>query len=93
MTDVQELIRGLSKGDGTLRRFLTDPTFYNNLNDAALMLVKLMPRLDRTLRDVEVFADKIARHPELIGVGGAVSPSGGLKEGPSSTSHYGRPPK
>jgi phospholipid/cholesterol/gamma-HCH transport system substrate-binding protein len=31
-----------------------------------------------------VFADKVARHPESLGVSGAISPSSGLKEGPSS---------
>ena len=30
------------------------------------------------------FADKIARHPESLGIGGVVSPSSGLKEAPSS---------
>ena len=32
---------------------------------------------------VEVFADKIARHPESIGLGGAVRPSAGLKDMPT----------
>ena len=47
------------------------------------MTTRIMPRLDRILRDFEVFADKIARHPESIGVGGAVRPSAGLKESPT----------
>ena len=34
--------------------------------------------------DVEIFADKIARHPEALGVGGALRPSNGLKEPPTS---------
>jgi phospholipid/cholesterol/gamma-HCH transport system substrate-binding protein len=41
-----------------------------------------MPRLDRILKDFETFADKLARHPELLGVRGAVKPSAGLKEPP-----------
>ena len=69
----------------TVQKFFTDPSLYNNLNDAACMITKVMPRVDRILRDVEVFADKIARHPETIGIGGAVRPSAGLKEGPSSS--------
>jgi phospholipid/cholesterol/gamma-HCH transport system substrate-binding protein len=32
------------------------------------------------LRDVKEFSDKIARHPEILGVGGAVKPSNGLKD-------------
>ena len=57
---------------------------YNNLNQAACMITNVVPRLDRILRDVEVFADKIARHPETIGVRGAISPSAGLKESPTA---------
>lgn len=71
-------------GGGTIQKLFTDPSLYNNLNEAACIIAKTMPRLDRILRDIEVFADKIARHPESIGVGGAVRPSAGLKEGPSS---------
>jgi phospholipid/cholesterol/gamma-HCH transport system substrate-binding protein len=70
---------------GTLQKFLTDPSLYNNLNQAACMVSQVMPRLDRILRDVEVFADKIARHPESLGIGGAVRPSAGLKEAPSTS--------
>ncbi|HLJ93235.1 MAG TPA: MlaD family protein [Gemmataceae bacterium] len=84
MTDVRELLRAVDQGDGTLRRFLLDPSLYTNINDAACMLARAMPRVDRILRDFEVFADKVARHPESLGVGGAISPSSGLKEGPSS---------
>ena len=67
----------------SIQKFFSDGSFYNNLNDASLMLTRILPRVDRALRDFEVFADKIARHPESIGVGGAIRPSAGLKEGPS----------
>jgi ABC-type transporter Mla subunit MlaD len=68
---------------GSVQKFLNDPSLYNNLNDAACMISRMVPRFDRILRDFEVFADKIARHPESIGVGGAVRPSAGLKESPT----------
>ena len=55
------------------------------------MAARLMPRLDRALRDIEVFADKLARHPELIGLGGAVNPSRGLKESPTAPYPYQHP--
>jgi ABC-type transporter Mla subunit MlaD len=83
LADVQGLMRAINQGDGTLRRLLNDPALYQNLNEAACMLVRLMPRLDRILKDLEVFADKVARHPETLGVGGVVSPSAGLKEAPT----------
>jgi phospholipid/cholesterol/gamma-HCH transport system substrate-binding protein len=47
----------------------------------------MLPRLDRILKDFEVFADKIARHPESLGVRGAVAPSSGLKESPFRSSY------
>ena len=69
------------------------PSLYQNLSDTTLMLTRLMPRVERILRDVEVFADKIARHPESLGLRGAVSPDSGLKEAPGgSSSHMPRRP-
>jgi ABC-type transporter Mla subunit MlaD len=79
-----EAIMPLSRSEGTLQKFLSDPSLYNNLNAAACMVTRVLPRVDRILADVEVFADKIARHPESLGIGGAVRPSAGLKEGPSA---------
>jgi phospholipid/cholesterol/gamma-HCH transport system substrate-binding protein len=88
MSDVRELVRAIGQGDGSLKRFISDPALYNNVNDTIFMVQRLMPRIDRILKDMEVFADKLARHPESIGLGGVVHPSKGLKEVPSSSSHY-----
>lgn len=84
MVDVRELIKVIGNSEGAFQRFIADPALYNNLNDTVATVNKLMPRLDRILKDVEVFADKIARHPEALGVGGAIRPSTGLKEAPSA---------
>jgi phospholipid/cholesterol/gamma-HCH transport system substrate-binding protein len=90
--DLREIMREVSRADGTLQRFLSDPGLYNNLAGTTEAVYKMMPRIDRVLRDLEVFADKIARHPESLGVGGAVRPSAGLKEGaPSSNSRVHAP--
>lgn len=91
LTDVRELLRAAGQDDGTLRRFLGDPALYNNLNDAACQLNRVLPRVDRILRDMEVFADKIARHPESLGVGGAINPSSGLKTVPAGTTSWRNP--
>ena len=87
LTELDELFRTINQSDGALRHFIGDPALYNNLNDAASMLTHSLPRIDRILHDFEVFADKIARHPESLGVGGAIRPSAGLKEAPT-TSHW-----
>jgi phospholipid/cholesterol/gamma-HCH transport system substrate-binding protein len=81
LTDLSGLKNTLDQ-DGTIQRLLKDPSLYNNLNDAACLLVRGMPRIDRILKDLETFADKLARHPELLGVRGAVRPSDGLKNPP-----------
>ncbi|MHB1426694.1 MAG: MlaD family protein [Gemmataceae bacterium] len=81
LTDLSGLKNTLDH-DGTIQRLLQDPSLYNNLNDVACMVLRSMPRLERILKDVETFADKLARHPELLGVRGAIRPSEGLKEPP-----------
>jgi phospholipid/cholesterol/gamma-HCH transport system substrate-binding protein len=88
LTELDDVLRVFTQGGGSLQRFLADPSLYNNLNDAACALVKILPRVDRILRDFEVFSDKLARHPESIGLGGALRPSAGLKEAPTSSPQW-----
>lgn len=83
LCDTRELIQAIGRSEGTFQKFISDPSLYNNLNDTALMATRIMPRVDRALRDIETFADKLARHPESIGLGGVVRPGSGLKEAPS----------
>ncbi|MSR32934.1 MAG: MCE family protein [Gemmataceae bacterium] len=82
VADLRELIRVIGQADGSFKRFLTDPSLYNNLDAAFISAAKLMPRMDRILRDFETFADKLARHPEALGLGGVVRPGSGLKDNP-----------
>jgi ABC-type transporter Mla subunit MlaD len=77
--DVGTFSRSLSQGDGTIRRLVMDPGLYNALNDAAASAAKGVTRFDRILYDLSIFSDKLARHPELLGVSGAVAPSSGSK--------------
>jgi phospholipid/cholesterol/gamma-HCH transport system substrate-binding protein len=84
LTEVRGLIQTFSKGNGSIQKLLSDPTVYQNLDEAAASLARIMSRAEKIGRDLEVFADKIARRPELIGVGGAVRPSSGLKESPNA---------
>jgi phospholipid/cholesterol/gamma-HCH transport system substrate-binding protein len=83
LIDFRDLTRDIARSEGTLQKLITDPSLYNNLNDSAVMAQKILPRLDRILSDVEIFADKIARHPESLGIGGVFRPGSGLKEAPS----------
>jgi ABC-type transporter Mla subunit MlaD len=82
LMELRATLSAFTRGDGTVQRLLNDPSLYNNLNDLVCLAGRLLPRLDRALRDVETFADKIARHPELLGARGAIAPSAGLKDSP-----------
>lgn len=84
VADARQIVLNVGRGEGTIQRLLVDPSLYNHLNESACSLNRLMPRVERIIRDVEIFADKIARHPESLGVGGAIRPGSGLKEPPSS---------
>ena len=84
LSDARQIVLSVGRGDGTIQRLLVDPSLYNHLNESASSLNRVMPRIERIIRDVEIFADKIARHPEALGVGGAIRPGSGLKEPPSS---------
>jgi ABC-type transporter Mla subunit MlaD len=84
LIDLHELLRCIVHYDGTLRRLIVDPTLYNRLDEAACVAGRLLPRMDQVLRDLSVFADKVARHPEALGLGGVFRPSSGLKGNPTA---------
>jgi phospholipid/cholesterol/gamma-HCH transport system substrate-binding protein len=81
--DMRALMRAIDRSNGTLQKVLTDPSLYNNLDHAAAMITKLVPRLDTILKNFEVFADKLARHPERLGLPGVIRPDSGLKGPPT----------
>ena len=81
--DLDALLLAIGQSDGTLNKLLTDPSLYNHLDDAACQAAKAAPQLNLILKDFETFADKLARHPESIGLGGLVRPSSGLKDPPT----------
>lgn len=77
--DVRALMSALDRADGTLKKILTDPSLYNNIDAMVVNFLKMVPRFERIVKDFETFADKLARHPEAIGLGGVVRPGDGLK--------------
>jgi phospholipid/cholesterol/gamma-HCH transport system substrate-binding protein len=89
--DMRDLLRLVARGDGTVQRMLNDPSLYNNVNEVVKTVRCILPRLDRILADAEVFADRLARHPEALGLRGVISPSNGLK-GPPSPGNPARAP-
>lgn len=82
LSEVRQTVAMLNKADGSFSRLLTDPQVYNNVAEATAALTRTLHRAEKVARDFEVFADKIARRPESIGLGGIVRPNSGLKESP-----------
>ncbi|MDG1897148.1 MAG: MlaD family protein [Fuerstiella sp.] len=70
----------VNQNDGTVKKLLTDPSVYRNLNSTAASLALLLDNLKPVVSDLQVFSDKVARHPELLGVRGVVRGSSGIKD-------------
>jgi phospholipid/cholesterol/gamma-HCH transport system substrate-binding protein len=66
--------------EGTIHKLAADPQLYVNLNRSAESASLLLRNLEPVIRDLRVFSDKVARHPELVGVSGALRGSSGIKD-------------
>ena len=67
---------------------INDPELYQRVSSSVANIENLTRQLQPVVRDAREFSNKIARHPELLGVRGALSPSTGAKQGlfsPSAT--------
>ena len=80
MGEMNRFARLVNSKDGSLQKFATDPSLYDNLDRSSQSLAVLLRNVEPVLRDLREFSDKVARNPELLGVGGAVRPSAGLKD-------------
>jgi len=80
LTEMNTFSQVLNSDEGSFQQLAQDPTLYKNLNQSAASLNVMLQNLEPIMRDVNVFSDKIARHPELLGVSGAMKGSTGIKE-------------
>ncbi|MGL5094524.1 MAG: MlaD family protein, partial [Planctomycetia bacterium] len=80
LVDAKAIAKQLREQDGTFQRLTSDPSLYRNVDDAAFLLVRNLNQFEKILKDLQVFADKIARHPGELGVPGVISRDGGLKD-------------
>ncbi len=93
MADLNRFSKLLVDEDGSIQRFASDPELYRNLATSAGSMAVVLKSLEPTLRDLRIFADKIARHPELLGVGGMVNGSSGIKAPEDGTARQAETPK
>lgn len=77
--DVKGLVRQFQTQDGTIQRLMKDPSLFQNLDDASVLMVHNLAELEGIMSDLKVFSDKIARHPGELGVQGVLTKDAGLK--------------
>lgn len=80
--ELNQFAQLVNDGDGTIKKLASDPELYENMNRSAASLAILLKNLQPVVEDLRIFSDKVARHPELIGVSGAIKGSSGIKEPP-----------
>lgn len=79
LSQVAGFARALNESDGTLGRLVRDPGVYEDLSVAATNVKRLTQELRPIVNDVRVFTDKIASHPEQLGIRGALDRGPGVK--------------
>jgi phospholipid/cholesterol/gamma-HCH transport system substrate-binding protein len=80
LAELNQFAHAVNTPNGSVQKFAADPALYDNLNRSAQSLAILLKNLDPVLNDLREFSDKVARNPELLGVGGAMRPSSGLRD-------------
>jgi phospholipid/cholesterol/gamma-HCH transport system substrate-binding protein len=80
--------QGINSPEGTLGQLIHNRELYDNLNRVAVNVDDLTRQLQPILHDARVFSDKIARHPESLGVRGVIERNPGTKGVPV----FGSPP-
>jgi len=83
LDEMHTFSKALNSREGSLGRFVGDPELYERLNQTAANMEDLTRQLRPVVWNARVFSDKIARHPELLGVRGVLERSPGTKGVPS----------
>ena len=93
MTELNHFAKVVNQKDGSLHKFISDPSLHDQLVRSSESANVLMKNLEPVLRDLREFSDKVARNPEVLGLGGAVRPSTGLKDAELRTTPRSATPK
>ena len=88
---LSEFTRALNDSDGSIGQLINDPEFFQsisntvrNANQTIQNLERITVQLKPILQDVNVFSDKIARQPSLLGLRGVLDNSPPTKGTPDA---------
>jgi phospholipid/cholesterol/gamma-HCH transport system substrate-binding protein len=79
MAEMAVFARTVNGENGSLGMLARDPMVYRNLEQTTAAMALMMKNLGPLMEDLRIFSDKIARHPELLGIQGVIEPSSGIK--------------
>jgi phospholipid/cholesterol/gamma-HCH transport system substrate-binding protein len=79
VSEMLQFSQALNNSKGTIGQLVNNPELYQNLNKAAKNLNEVSGQLKPIVNDARVFSDKIARHPEMLGVKGVMQKGAGIK--------------
>ena len=79
LLQISEFTTTLNSTEGTIGRLANDPTLYEKLESTLDEIRELKRQLEPVVSNAQVFSDKIARHPEQLGVAGVLRNNGGAK--------------
>jgi len=79
LDDMAQFSQALNDPNGSLGQLLRNPQLYQHIESTVTNVDELTRELKPIIRDARAFSDKISRHPELLGVRGALHPSSGIK--------------
>ncbi|MGA2063473.1 MAG: MlaD family protein [Thermoguttaceae bacterium] len=79
MDEMLRFSQDLNNPQGSLGQLLHDREFYQHLSHSARNMEEVTRELRPILDDVRSFTDKISRHPEVLGVRGAIQRNSGMK--------------
>ena len=71
--------QALNSSQGTIGQLVNNPELYQHINRAARNIDEISRDLKPIVDDARVFSDKIARHPEVLGVKGVMQKGAGIK--------------
>jgi phospholipid/cholesterol/gamma-HCH transport system substrate-binding protein len=91
MDEMLRFSRTLNSPDSSLGKLANSPELYQHISRTAKNIDELTRKLRPILDDARVFSDKIARHPEVLGIKGAIQRNPGLKTMPRNDDAFAAP--